>query len=66
MGAVTAALPAPASATDPGLVRSGGDARFLKTGRLWSTWPPSGDRRTVSGQQVFAVAAATAGGRSLS
>jgi hypothetical protein len=40
MGAVTAALPAPASATDPGLVRSGGDARFLKTGRLWSTWPP--------------------------
>jgi hypothetical protein len=47
--------------------RSGGNARFLKTGRLWSTWPPSGGQKTAPRQQVSAVAAATgrreAGGR---
>ena len=48
------------------LVRSGGDARFLKTGRPWPTWPPSGDQRTVPRQQIPPVAAATVGGRGLS
>ena len=63
MSAVTAVLSAP---DDPGLVPApAGDARFLKTGRLWPAWPPSGDQRIVPRQQVSPVAAATVAGRSL-
>jgi hypothetical protein len=50
---------------DPGLVRSGGDARFLGRQALVHLAPSSGDQRAVPRQQVSPVAAATVGGRSL-
>jgi hypothetical protein len=64
MSAVYRGPPGASKQYHPDLIRSGDNARFLKNGRLWSTWPLLVTRGLRPGSRS-AVAAATAGGRSL-